>query len=161
MKVMERGSLVSSIIFPVPGSKRTFPVFCLLHLGTFTILLLLCTKKTGSTFLRLFSQLPVSLIQKDALSRQAEIHICFFPLGTGCFSHVIPTLIGSLCSDSGVYLLDLAPGPCKCLLTLFSCFRKLKQLSVVANLRIAFPSTIWLYEVSNSFVNYLILNFFP
>lgn len=121
----EPGSLVSSISFPAPGSTRIFPVFCLLHLGTFTILLL-CTKKTGSTFLRLFSQLPVSFIQKDALSRQAEIHICFFLLGTGRFSHVIRTLIGSLSSDSGVYLLDSAPGPCKRLLTLFSCFRKLK-----------------------------------
>lgn len=133
MKVMGPRSLVSSVsqhlalkgffLFREKSLALRCLYFCLLHLGAFTILLLLCTKKTGSTFLRLFPQLPVSFIQKHALPRQEESLICFSFLGTGYISHVIPTLVGSLRSDSGVYLLDLAPGLCKCLLTLFSCLR--------------------------------------
>lgn len=125
---MGPGVLISSIGFPAPGSKGTFPAICLLHLDAFIALPLFRTKKTDSTFLRIFSQVPVRFIQKrthwQTRGSQRENHISSSLLGTGCVSHEIPTLVGSLCSYSGVYLIDLAPGICKHLFTSCSCPRR-------------------------------------
>ena len=125
MKVIGTWKSYISISFPAPGPKRTFLVICLLHVGAFSVLLF-CTKKTDPTFLRLFSQLPVRFIQKDTLAIEWQLgkgRITFLALflALALSPMWFPTLVGSLCSDSGVYLIDLAPGLCKRFITLFFC----------------------------------------